>query len=177
MSREPARFPPPYPDAPRINVYLLAGIAFVAVICSDYLIFVIGENLGPRLFGLNWFKRMIPDSRLEKIRHWMWNYGYWAVFVFRFTPGIRFPGHLSCGALRLSRWKFLLVDAFAAGISVPTQILLVAFYGQPILHYFGRFRLFCLIFAITAALIYVLNKFLSQRRSTLNGRMNSSNFK
>jgi membrane protein DedA with SNARE-associated domain len=173
MSRDPQRYPPPYPEAPHINVYYLAAIAFIAVISSDCLIFAIGQRLGPRLFRLPWFRRLIPDTRLEKIQRWMWNYGYWAVFVFRFTPGIRFPGHLTCGALKLSKWKFLFVDSFAAGISVPTQILLVAFYGHPILHYIGRFRLFCLSLVFSAVLIYVLGKIIQQKRTSQNRPINS----
>ncbi len=165
MSRDPLHFPPPLPDSPQVDVSILATVAFFAVIGSDYLIFSIGQFLGPRLFRLGWFSRHVRPERFKSVQRWMWKYGYWAVFVFRFTPGVRFPGHLTCGAMKLSRWKFLLVDAIAAGISVPTQIFLVAYYGQPILHYFGRFRLICLGLAAAALLIVLLNKFSQAKRS------------
>jgi membrane protein DedA with SNARE-associated domain len=53
----------------------------------------------------------------------------------------------------LSVSKFILVDAIAAGISVPTQVLLVAFYGDKILVYFQQFKI-VLAVIIGAALLY-----------------------
>ena len=140
MSLHPDKFPPPFPDAPHVNVYVLAVVSLLAVLSSDYLIYYLGARLGPRLFKIRWFSRLVSESRLQKIQRWMWMYGYWTVLVFRFTPGIRFPGHLTCGAMGLSKWKFLAVDWIAATLSVPTQILLVAFYGEEILQTFARFR-------------------------------------
>lgn len=155
MSLNPATYPPPYPGAESVNVYVLAAMAFAAVIGSDYLIYFLGEKFGPRLFKMRWFSRMVSEASLEKIQRWTRKYGYWAVIIFRFTPGVRFPGHLMCGAMGLSRWKFLAVDTIAAGLSVPTQVLLVSFYGEYILKYFGKFKLY-LFSALGIALVLFL---------------------
>lgn len=133
---------PPPAGASVVNVHVLAVVAFIAVLGSDYLIFFLGKQFGPALFRQRWFQRVVSPERLIRVRGWMQRYGYWPVIVFRFTPGVRFPGHLMCGAMGLSAWKFLLVDSLAALLSVPTQIYFVSFYGREILHYFKTAKLY-----------------------------------
>ena len=142
MALHPADYPPPYPGAPSVNIYVLAFVSFIAVMGSDFLIYVLGKKFGPRMFKMKWFARLISENALDRIQRWTRKYGAWAVFAFRFTPGVRFPGHLMCGAMGLSPWRFVGVDMIAAGISVPTQILLVSLYGETILRYFGQFKLY-----------------------------------
>lgn len=95
MALHPDLYPPPTPDAAPVNVYVLASVALVAVMGSDYLIYWLGERFGPKLFKMKWFSRMVSESNLDRIQRWTRRYGYWTVIIFRFTPGIRFHGHLS----------------------------------------------------------------------------------
>lgn len=161
-----AMFPetPHPPGVELVNIHVLGIVAFIAVMGSDYLIYFLGRYYGPKLFEKQWFQKMIPFQRLEKVRSWMQRYGYWPVILFRFTPGIRFPGHLMCGAMELSTWKFLLVDSLAAGISVPTQIYFVGFFGKEILKYFTRFKLYLLSFLVLLFVIFLINKWRETRK-------------
>ena len=152
MSLHPADFPPPFAGAPSVDVKILAAVAFGAVIGSDFLIYQLGKRFGPRLFKMSWFARFVSDHSLERIQRWSRKYGAWTVVIFRFTPGVRFPGHLMCGAMGLSPWRFIAVDTIAAGLSVPTQVLLVSLYGETILAYFKPFKIYLLI-AFTLALL------------------------
>ncbi|MES2855304.1 MAG: DedA family protein [Bdellovibrionota bacterium] len=163
MSLHPDKFPPPYPGAPSVNVHVLAFVALAAVMGSDYLIYYLGERFGPKLFKMRWFARLVSEASLEKIQRWTRKHGYWAVFVFRFTPGVRFPGHLMCGAMGLSRWKFLGVDAIAAGISVPTQILLVSTYGEVIYDSLLKFKQYVFIGGGCALIIWFAYKMYQRR--------------
>jgi membrane protein DedA with SNARE-associated domain len=173
MSINPHEFPPPYPGAHHVNIFVLAAVSFLAVLGSDYLIFHLGAKLGPKLFRVRWFARMLNEAKLQKIQNWMWEYGYWMVFLFRFTPGVRFPGHLTCGAMGLSKWRFMAVDSLAAGISVPTQVLLVAIYGETILKYVGRGKL-VVVGSVSIALgFFLLTKWLA-RRSDADEATNTS---
>lgn len=164
MSLNPELFPPPPGATSKVDVYVLATVAFVAVMVSDYLIYYLGRRFGPRLFKFRWFARMMPEKTLNRIRNWMRSYGAWTVIVFRFTPGVRFPGHLTCGAMGLSPWRFLAVDWLAAGLSVPTQVLLVSFYGKYILTYFTRFKIFFFSTLAVAAVTFFALKFYNRRR-------------
>ncbi|MBL7689574.1 MAG: DedA family protein [Bdellovibrionaceae bacterium] len=160
-----ALFPlePHPPGANVLNVHVLAAVSFFAVMGSDYLIYFLGHRFGPRLFEMKWFSRMISNDRLSKVKGWMQKYGFWPVIVFRFTPGVRFPGHLMCGAMGLSPWKFLAVDAIAAGISVPTQIYFVSYYGKEILQYFGQAKLYLFTVLAVVLVVFILKKWREQK--------------
>lgn len=159
-----------YPTEPHppgvhvVNVHVLATVAMVAVLGADFLIYILGKRFGPALFRQRWFQRVVSPDRLVKVRGWMQKYGFWPVIVFRFTPGVRFPGHLMCGAMGLSPWKFLTVDFFAALISVPTQIYFVTFYGREILKYFREAKI--LIFGLLAIglAIFLFRRWRENRR-------------
>lgn len=147
------------PPEARINPYFLAVYCFLVVIASDFLIYTLGKHVANPILRSRFFARLIRPGVLEKIELWIKKYSYGAVFLFRFTPGVRFPGHLMCGAMGLSRWKFLAVDFIAAGISVPTQVLLVAFYGKDILAYLQKFKIYFFSTLAIGLVIYLIYKF------------------
>ena len=167
MSLHPNLYPPPDVGASVVNPYILAAVALFAVIGADYLIFFIGQKFGPRILRTRLFKRLLSPERLQKSQNWVRKYGYFTVFIFRFTPGVRCPGHIMCGTMGLRWWKFLSVDAFAAIISVPTQVLLVAFYGEAILKYLKDFKIAILSILLLAVIFfavrYVMRRFSATR--------------
>ncbi len=77
--------------------------------------------------------------------------------VFRFTPGLRFPGHFCCGVLGVPAWKFTAIDGTAALLTVPTQVLLVAYYGGKILESFKKFKI-SLVVVLGLILIYFVGR-------------------
>lgn len=155
-------YPPPYDGAPTVNVYVLAIVALLSVLFADFLIYMLGKRFGPRFFRTKFFSRLMTPERMERAQSWVKKYGYFTVFIFRFTPGVRFPGHLMCGAMGLSPYKFVAVDSFAALISVPTQVLLVSFYGETILAYLQKFKI--ILFSILAIVgLYFLLRYLARK--------------
>ncbi len=169
MGSHPEQFPPPGENYSRINVHEAALIAFLAVFLSDFLIYFMGRKWGRKLVEHPRLKRFFPDEMLHRVEGWTKKYGAFACFIFRFTPGIRFPGHLACGMLRFEPWKFLLIDGLAAGISVPTQIYLLAYYGEPILKFLKEFKI-VLFSLIGIGIIYLLlKKILNHRKKVVTG--------
>ncbi len=157
MGAHPDHFPPPFPGAPVVNVHTAAIIAFFAVFFSDFLIYGVGRIFGRKLLYHPRVHKMFPPHLMKRVEEWTHKYGAYACGIFRFTPGIRFPGHLACGMLHFPIWKFLLIDGLAAAISVPTQIYLLAHYGEPILMKLRQFKL--VVFGLIAVLlIYFLFK-------------------
>lgn len=163
MGGNPHLFPPPYPGAPVVNAYEAAVIAFFAVYLSDFLIYAMGRKWGRKLLYSPRFSRVFKPAMMEKVEQWTHKYGAYACGIFRFTPGVRFPGHLACGMLKFSAWKFALIDGLAALISVPTQILLLAHYGEPILKHLHRFKMVLLAVGVPALILFIIYK-LYQRR-------------
>lgn len=164
MALNPQDYPPPYPGARAVDPYTLAAVAFFSVMITDYFIFSMGKHFGNQLIRSQKFKKYFPEDKMDRIRKWAQQHGFIAPGIFRFTPGLRFPGHIMCGALGVKTWIFLLVDGGAALISVPTQVLLVSFYGKEILMQMRPYKIY--FFSAIALLIvfYVGRKILNSKK-------------
>lgn len=162
MGANPQHFPPPYEGAPVVEVHWAAMIAFAAVVGSDFLIYSIGRIYGRKLLYHPRVSKLVPEHQMKRVEEWTHKYGAYACGIFRFTPGLRFPGHLASGMMRYPAWKFLVIDGMAALISVPTQIYLLAHYGETILIKLKQFKL-VLLAVLALVLIYFLVKKLKQR--------------
>jgi membrane protein DedA with SNARE-associated domain len=162
MGAHPEHFPPPYPNAPVVSVHMASIIAFIAVVMGDTVIYGMGRLFGRKLLYHPRVRRFFPEDMMKRVEEWTHKYGAYACGIFRFTPGLRFPGHLACGMLQYPLWKFLLIDGTAALISVPTQIYLLAHYGEPILTKLRQFKI-VLFSVIGLLLIYFIVKKLRQR--------------
>ncbi len=133
MALHPNEYPPPTPDSVGVNYITLAIVCFLAVVVSDFIIYLTGKYFGVKLLETRFFKKILSEKNMAKINSWYGKWGAYVCGIFRFTPGIRFPGHMSCGMMGVKWWKFILVDGAAALISVPTQVIFVALYGKEIL--------------------------------------------
>lgn len=160
LAQNPERFPPPTPDAEGVSVYTLMVVCFLAVFLSDLLVYSIGKFVGAKLMKYPVIKRQMEGSTYARIQKWFHQYGSWCCGIFRFTPGLRFPGHLSCGLLGIPLWKFLAIDGTAALISVPTQVWFVATYGEVILNSLQQFKFYLFGgLAILFLLWWIKNRF------------------
>lgn len=159
MGSHPMKYPPPFPGAPHVDAETAAAVAFFAVFISDFVIYAIGRFFGRRIFEWKPIRAVLSEENRIKIEEWTQKYGAYACGIFRFTPGLRFPGHLACGMLKFPAWKFGLIDGIAAGISVPTQILLLAYYGEPILKFLKQFKIVVLCILVLIAIYFIYKKF------------------
>lgn len=141
MGANPDHFPPPYPGAPVVDPTEAAIVASIAVFGADFLIYCIGRFGGRRVIQHPRLQRFFPATMLTKAEAFVKKYGALATGLFRFTPGVRFPEHLLCGMLKFPAWKFAMIDGLAVAISVPTQVLLLAHYGEPILEAVKKFKI------------------------------------
>jgi len=141
MGANPHHFPPPYEGAPVVNMHTASIVAVIAVFGADFLIYAIGRIWGRKVLQKPFMQKIISPEMMGKVENWTKKYGSFACGIFRFTPGIRFPGHLACGMMRFPVWKFALIDGIAVIISVPTQIYLLAIYGEPIIKRLHQFKM------------------------------------
>ena len=158
MGRHPELYPPPFPGAPHVNPRTAAVISFFAVFMADFFIYGLGRFFGRRIFDWKPVRSVLSEENRTKIEEWTQKYGAYACGIFRFTPGLRFPGHLACGMLKFPAWKFAAIDGIAAMISVPTQILLLAFYGEPILKFLKQFKIVLLILLLGVGIYFLVKK-------------------
>lgn len=166
MALHPALYPPPTPDAEGVNLIVLSIVCFVAVLGSDVVIYTIGRVYGQKVVKSKFFNKHVSAHRFKQINKIFNKYSYWACGIFRFTPGIRFPGHLTCGLMGVSIWQFILVDGLAALLSVPTQVILVAYYGEVILDKMKEFKLVIFGLIVLAIVIFLVKKFISRDKKS-----------
>lgn len=163
VGRSPDQFPPPYPGAPVVDPVLLAILCLLAVALSDLLIYGLGRRFGESIRQSR-LGRMASPSAWRRAEAWTERHGAKVCWVFRFTPGIRFPGHLTSGIVRVPLWQFCLADGLAALVSVPTQILLIAYNGDVVVSFLKKFKVAAFVIVLVAAAIYLAYRLLSWRR-------------
>ncbi len=163
MGSHPKLYPPPFPGAPHVDPETAALISFLAVFLADFFIYGMGRLFGKRIFDWKPIRKVLSEENRIRIEEWTQKYGAYACGIFRFTPGLRFPGHLACGMLKFPAWKFALIDGIAAGISVPTQILLLAYYGEPILKFLKQFKLVLLVLLLGVGIYFLVKKLRSRK--------------
>jgi membrane protein DedA with SNARE-associated domain len=142
------------PGTGALNIHLAAWLAFVAVFSSDFLVYFLGRRYGSKILKLPVLSKFAQPAMMTKVEQWMSRWGFWAAGVFRFTPGIRFPGHLTCGILKVPFHKFCLVDGFAALISVPTQVYLVGYYGKDIINLIKKYQPWVILALLVGVLFF-----------------------
>lgn len=163
MGAHPDIFPPPFPGAPVVNGVEAAIITSVAVLLADNLVFFIGRTFGRKVMKSRPFAHFFNGPVMTRVSGIVTKYGKFAAFVFRFTPGIRFPAHLFMGMSKFSWPMFSVIDGFAIVISVPTQILLIDHFGEPILRVLSLVKFYLLGAIGIIALYFAIRKFLAYR--------------
>ncbi len=164
MATHPDRYPPPMEGATGVNPYTLACICLFAVFISDFVIYWIGSYFGDKLINHPRWRERFQSSSFKRVRKWIHEYGTLAPFIFRFTPGLRFPGHMMCGAIGLPRWKFILVVGLAALFTVPTQVILISIYGEVILNLLSQIKMVIIIGALLFFLGYLIYKWKFEKK-------------
>ena len=112
------------------ELWLTILVAYVGVIVGDSLIFWLGAHYGRKLTKRWIFHRLLPDERLDAVKHQFRKKGNKLIFAARFMPGLRAPIYFSAGTLHLPYRVFLFYDGVAALVSVPTIIGAVYYFGD-----------------------------------------------
>jgi membrane protein DedA with SNARE-associated domain len=158
MGAHPEEFPPPFPGARGITGLEAAAFTFISVFLADLMIFFIGRTFGRKITARPTFQRFFSGRIMERVNNFVKRYGIYSAFIFRFTPGLRFPAHIMLGMSQFPAWQFAVVDGLAAMISVPTQILLIYHYGRPILTTLSQFKIYIGGALLILGLIFFIRK-------------------
>lgn len=125
------------------DVHTMFAVGMAGVLVGDGLMFGLGRLYGPRIVKLPGFRRVLTPGRFAKAQDAFHKYGKWVMFVARFLPGLRTPVFFTAGmSHRVSFATWLLMDGFAALISVPIWVYLGYFGAQNWDWMFGILRQF-----------------------------------
>lgn len=107
------------------NPWIMFIVSMAGVLIGDSIMFFFGRIIGKKINQKGYSSKVLPKARYEKIQGWHAKYGRMLIFAARFMPGLRSPIFAATGALRtVSYATFILIDGFAALISVPVWIFL-----------------------------------------------------
>ena len=107
------------------NVHLMAVVGFSGVLVGDGIMFLLGKYYGERILRFRPVVRLMPPKRYAQVQKKFDKYGNRVLFVARFLPGLRSPIFLTAGMSgKVSFWQWLMMDGFAALISVPVWVYL-----------------------------------------------------
>src|SRR5690606_13206787 len=135
---------------------LIAG--FVGVLLGDCILFFLGRHYGTRVFTLPLFRRIFTVERIEIARKKVLGNSKLICFTARFLPGLRAPIYLTAGMLGVRPITFLLLDGFAALISVPVWVYLGFYLGENIdyaIAVAAKAQIYILLGLFAAVLIYI----------------------
>ncbi len=112
---------------------LMIAVAMVGVLCGDYILFRVGQRLGPRALNQKWIRKALTPGRVTWVTRHFHRYGALTVFIARFTIGLRVVTFISAGVSGIRTAKFVLADLLAAMIYVPLLVWLGWRFGAAIL--------------------------------------------
>ncbi len=107
------------------NPHIMLAICFIGVLLGDGTVYMIGKTMGYKIQKFKPFRKVLPPKRFAQVQKQFAKHGIWVLFFARFMPGLRSPIFLTAGmSHRIPLLHFLLMDGFAALISVPIWIYL-----------------------------------------------------
>jgi membrane protein DedA with SNARE-associated domain len=107
------------------NVHIMVAVTMVGVLLGDAAMFLLGHHYGEHMLQWKPIALLMPPRRYAKMQEKFERYGNRLMFFARFLPGMRTAVYITAGAThRVSFWRFLLLDGFAALISVPLWVYL-----------------------------------------------------
>lgn len=113
------------------NPHTMCIVGLAGVLLGDSTMFLAGRIFGYRIQRIKTFRKILSPMRFSQIQRKFKQYGLSLLFVARFLPGLRSPIYLVAGmSRRIPYYTFILMDGFAALISVPVWIYLGYFFAD-----------------------------------------------
>src|SRR5712692_1354245 len=102
-----------------VQWWVALPVCILGVVSGDVVLYFIGHHWGERVLEWKVVRRVLSRPREEALKARYRRHGVKIVFVARHVMGVRAAAFLTAGICRIPFWKFLVVDAVAAVISVP----------------------------------------------------------
>ncbi|MCW9718273.1 DedA family protein [Avibacterium sp. 21-599] len=107
------------------NPHIMLVVSILGVLLGDSTMYWLGRLYGVKILRFRPIRKMLTLKRLQMVRTQFDKYGNRVLFTARFLPGLRAPIYMVSGITRrVSFIRFVLIDFFAAIISVPIWVYL-----------------------------------------------------
>ncbi len=96
------------------NTWVIFSSIFIGACLSAWIAFWFGRILGSKLSGKKWFEKLMPESRIQKLRQFYEKHGFWTLLIGRFIPfGIRNCLFMTTGMSKFAFRRFAMRDLVA----------------------------------------------------------------
>lgn len=107
------------------NVHWMLVVSMIGVLVGDSTMYWLGRIYGEKILKFPLIRRIATPERFAQVQERFEKQGWKLLFVARFLPGLRAVVYLVSGITRkVGFTRFVLVDFFAAIISVPIWVYL-----------------------------------------------------
>ena len=157
-----------YAGAGRLNVVLVAVVAFAAAVTGDNIGFAIG-HFGGRALALRWGRYVfLTEARLDKAEAFFNRHGAWIITVARFIEGLRQANGIIAGTTGMRWLRFLVFNALGAALWVGTWVsvgYLAGSHIDTIYNYITRYSFYALIALVVVIAALIARHLLRRRRA------------
>ncbi|QIW16412.1 alpha-amylase [Pasteurellaceae bacterium RH1A] len=107
------------------NVHWMLVVSMIGVLVGDSIMYWLGRIYGEKILQFRLIRKIVTPERFDYIQGQFEKNGNRVLFTARFLPGLRAAVYMVSGITRrVSYTRFVLVDFFAAIISVPIWVYL-----------------------------------------------------
>lgn len=137
---------------------LFAGV-FAGAYFSDLICYSLGRGLGPKLWKIKWFAKMVKPETVEKIGGFYSKYGPLTLILGRFIPfGVRNGLFLTAGLSKMNFLTFALSDLLAATITCSLYFWLYYTFGEAMVDIIKQSNIVIFSVAIVVVVVLVLRR-------------------
>ena len=118
------------------NFYPLFFGVYLGAYFSDLICYTVGRKLGPKVWNIKLFAKMVSKDKVDKISSFYERYGVITLILGRFIPfGVRNGLFLTAGLGKMNFVKFALSDLLACTISSVVFFNLYFKFGETVIDY------------------------------------------
>ncbi|HEV2161449.1 MAG TPA: DedA family protein [Stellaceae bacterium] len=139
-----------------LNIWMIAGFAWVAAVLGDNIGFLIGHSGGRGLLVRHGRRIGITAERLAKVDRFVKRYGAPVIIFARFVVIARQLNGIAAGSLGMPWWRFLIFNCIGAALWVGFWSTLAYWLGKKIFALTDAFRHatpLAIALAVAAALV------------------------
>ena len=145
-------------ERPELLWQLFAGV-YAGAFFSDIICYWLGRSLGPKLWKIKWFAKMVKQETVEKVGGFYERYGILTLLLGRFIPfGVRNGLFLTAGLSKMNFLKFALSDLLAATITCSLYFWLYYTYGNAMVEIIKHSNVVIFSVALIAVVVMVIRR-------------------
>ncbi len=152
-----------------IHWWIALPVCILGVLAGDVALYAIGHHWGERVLEWKVVRRVLTREREEAIKARYRQHGAKIVFAARHIMGLRAAAFLTAGICRLSFWKFVVVDAAAAVLSVPIGFGIAFLFTdqlERVMHDVHRIERWLVLYALAGLAVWLAYLAWRQNRKT-----------